>query len=210
MKIGIVGRTKDTGHYEQFIKSLDIPQITSLSIGDLASCDAFLFPGGGDITPELFGESNHGSRNIDTELDILQLQAFQYALKQRLPILGICKGMQLINVALGGTIVQDMSTASLHTSFETDLYHSTTITSNSFLHVLYGDSITVNSRHHQSLGKLGHDLIPVQWCPSDNCIEAIEHTHYPIWGVQWHPERLDPIHTNVNSTILFRYFLSFV
>lgn len=210
MKIGIVGRPKDTLRYEQFIKTMNISQVTSLSIGDLASCNAFLFPGGGDITPELFGESNHGSQNIDTELDILQLQAFQYAFKQRLPILGICKGMQLINVALGGTLLQHMSTASLHTSQTEDLYHATSITPNSFLHVLYGDHITVNSRHHQCLGKLGHNLRPVQWCIPDNCIEAIEHTQLPIWGVQWHPERLDTIHTDVNAIILFRYFLSFV
>ncbi len=210
MKVGIVGRKKETQTYENFLTTLGIMHITSLSLGDLFSCDSFLFPGGGDITPELFGESNRGSRNIDTELDILQLQAFHYALKKQLPILGICKGMQLINVALGGTIIQELETSHLHTSQKSDVYHPTVITSNSFLHALYGDRIVVNSRHHQALGKLGQKLVPVQWCPSDNCIEAIEHTRLPIWGVQWHPERIDNSRTSVNSTVLFRYFLSFV
>lgn len=209
MKVGIVGRKKDTSGYEQFLTSMNIEHITTLAIGDLSYCDAFLFPGGGDINPELFGESNHGARNIDTELDILQLQAFQYAFKQRIPVLGICKGMQLINVALGGTIQQNLDTAAIHTSSECDLYHTTIITPNSFLHALYGDSIIVNSRHHQAIGKLGHKLIDVQWCPFDRCIEAIEHTQLPIWGVQWHPERIDSVQTDMNATVLLRYFLSF-
>lgn len=209
MRIGIVGRKKDTTRYEQFLTSMHVKHITSLSIGDLSSCDALLFPGGGDINPELFGESNHGSQNIDTELDLLQLQAFQYAFKLHIPVLGICKGMQLINVALGGTILQDLETSQLHTSKNCDLYHPTIITPNSFLHALYGDSIIVNSRHHQAVGKLGRKLTPVQWCPFDNCIEAIEHTQRPIWGVQWHPERIDATQTSINTTVLLRYFLSF-
>ena len=209
MKIGIVGRKKEAQTYESFLNTLGISYITSLSLGDLFSCDAFLFPGGGDITPELFGESNHGSRNIDTELDILQLQAFHYAVKKKLPILGICKGMQLINVGLGGTIIQELDTSHLHIHPTSDIYHPSIITTNSFLHALYGDNITVNSRHHQALGKLGNKLKPVQWCSLDHCIEAIEHTQLPIWGVQWHPERMDLKHTNVNCAILFRYFLSF-
>lgn len=209
MKIGIVGRKKDTHAYEQFLSTLKIPYITSLAIGDLFSCDAFLFPGGGDITPELFGESNHGSRNIDTELDILQLQAFHYAVTKKLPILGICKGMQLINVGFGGTLIQELDTSTLHKAPHRDIYHPTIITSNSFLHALYGDGIVVNSCHHQALGKLGNNIIPVQWCSEDHCIEAIEHNSLPVWGVQWHPERIDNTYTNVNPAVLFRYFLSF-
>lgn len=209
MKLGIVGRKKDTSGYEQFLASMNIEHITTLAIGDLFSCDALLFPGGGDINPELFGESNHGARNIDTELDILQLQAFQYALKRRIPVLGICKGMQLINVALGGTLLQNLDTASIHTSEDCDLYHTTVITPNSFLHALYGDNIIVNSRHHQAIGRLGRKLASVQWCPIDNCIEAFEHTQLPIWGVQWHPERIDPKRSSIKTTVLLRYFLSF-
>ncbi len=209
MKVGIVGRSKDTHRYEQFLSSLNVAYITSLSMGDLASCQALLFPGGGDINPELFGEKNLGSRNIDTELDILQLRAFQYGLEQKLPILGICKGMQLINVALGGTIIQDLPTAHIHTSSECDLYHDTSVSPYSSLHALYGDSIKVNSRHHQAISRLGDKLIPVQWHDSDNCIEAIEHPRFPIWGVQWHPERLDSAQTTAAGIPIFSYFLSF-
>lgn len=209
MKVGIAGRPKDTTRYEAFLTAMNVAHVTSLSIGDLSSCQAILFPGGGDITPEFFGESDNGSRNIDTELDLLQLRIFQYALEQNLPILGICKGMQLINVALGGTIEQDLETADYHTSEDADLYHPTIITPYSCLHALYGSEITVNSRHHQSVKKLGNQLLPVQWCPYDNCIEAIEHTRLPVFGVQWHPERLSPDKTNISGLPLFSYFLSF-
>lgn len=209
MKVGIVGRSNDTKHYEQFLDSMNVSHITSLSIGNLITCTVFLFPGGGDINPELFGETNRGSINIDTELDLLQLRAFQYAFAQKIPILGICKGMQLINVALGGTLIQHLPTADVHTNSQHDTYHTTTISPNSFLHALYGDHIIVNSRHHQSVDRLGTHLRTIQWCTSDKCIEAIEHTRYPIWGVQWHPERLDSASSHTNPALLFSYVLSY-
>ncbi len=209
MKVGIVGRKKDTHNYEKFLQSMKIPYVTSLSMGRLASCSALLFPGGGDITPALFGETNHGSRNIDTELDILQLRIFQAALNLGLPILGICKGMQIINVGLGGTIIQDLATAAYHTGPDADLYHETITAPASCLYTLYGETFVTNSRHHQAVGKLGNQLLPVQWCPIDDCVEAIVHETLPILGVQWHPERLISTQTGISGLPLFQYFLSF-
>ncbi|MBQ9142760.1 MAG: gamma-glutamyl-gamma-aminobutyrate hydrolase family protein [Lachnospiraceae bacterium] len=210
MKIGIVGRKKATHNYEIFLHTANIPYITSLSLGRLASCDALLFPGGGDISPALFGATNQGSRNIDIELDILQLRIFQEAFHQGLPMLGICKGMQLINVGLGGTILQDLPTAHHHTTEHTDLYHETVTAPDSYLFHLYGKHFLTNSRHHQAVEKLGSSLLPVQWCPIDHCVEALVHETLPIFGVQWHPERLDSNYTNINGLSLIKYFLSFV
>lgn len=210
MTVGIVGRVKDTHRYEQFIHSLKINCITSLTMGELATCQALIFPGGGDITPHLYNAPNLGSRNIDTELDILQLRAFQLAYQSQIPILGICKGMQLINVGLGGTLIQDLPSTSFHAASKEDLYHETHTLSGSYLHNLYGSEFKVNSRHHQAIDKLGSKLIPVQWCPQDLCIEAFCHQTLPILGVQWHPERLNPSHTSISSLPLFQYFLSFV
>lgn len=203
MKAVIIGKKKDTLRYEAFLSKVFDRVLTAQSLGELCSCDAVLLPGGGDITPAFFGEHNNGSRNIDTEMDILQLQAAEYCVQTSLPLLGICKGMQIINVALGGTIVQDLPTAAIHRYQEADQQHSTVIAPDSFLAKLYGERMTVNSAHHQGLGKLGARLVPIQWCDEDNCVEAIVHETLPIIGLQWHPERLEG---TVSSDPLLSYF----
>lgn len=208
MKIGIVGRKQDTGNYERFLDQYQIDHLTSLSISDLSTCQRLLFPGGGDITPAFFGQRDHGSHSVDTELDILQLQALDYGLHSSLPILGICKGMQLINVGLGGSIIQDLPTADKHRYLGADQYHPCTNITGSCLEQLYGNTMVINSAHHQGLGKLGKGLQVISRCPFDQCIEAICHETLPIIGLQWHPERLDPAQTTVTGAALLSYFLS--
>lgn len=191
MRIAIVGKKTETINYVEYVKGLDLEPCVTLNPREIAVCGALLLPGGGDITPAFFGEKNRGSKNIDTELDILQLQALDLAVKKKLPVLGICKGLQIINVGLGGTIIQDMPTADLHKYKEGDQYHATVIAGGSWLYGLYGAGCIVNSAHHQSIGRLGNGLKAVQFCPDDGCIEAISHSTLPILGVQWHPERID-------------------
>ena len=190
MKIAIVGRKKDTFRYEKYFSAIPAHTFTTLSLGELDGCDAVILPGGGDITPAFFGELNKGSGDIDTELDILQIQTVDFCIRHHLPLLGICKGMQVINVALGGTLIQDLPSAELHKHIGRDQHHITTVATGSFLYELYGKEMIVNSAHHQGVGKLGRQLIPIQWCPKDHCVEAIVHETLPIIGVQWHPERL--------------------
>lgn len=208
MKIGIVGRKKDTGNYEAFLTRQGQSHLTSLSISDLSACQGLIFPGGGDITPAFFGERDRGSRSVDTELDILQLQALEYGIGRRIPILGICKGMQIINVGLGGSIIQDLPTADLHRYIGADQYHQAVNLPDTPLHRLYGETMTVNSAHHQGLGKLGKGLRVISRCPFDQCVEAVCHETLPVIGVQWHPERLDFSKTEVRGTALLSYFLS--
>lgn len=190
MKIAVIGRKKDTSNYEAFFSKMPAQAVTTLFLGDLAACDGVVLPGGGDITPGFFGERSSGSRNIDTELDILQFQALDFCILHQIPVIGICKGMQVINVAFGGTILQDLPTADMHRYNGADQYHDTQIAPDSFLAGLYGDKMTVNSAHHQGLKLVGRELVPIQWCPQDGCIEAIVHESLPIFGLQWHPERL--------------------
>lgn len=209
MKIAILGRKKDTVNYEKYVEDIATP-ITTLNPTEVSSCDALILPGGGDITPAFFGEHNNGSQNIDTELDILQFQALEYALKKQIPILGICKGMQVINVAFGGTLVQDMPTSHIHRHVGHDQYHQTFIEKDSWLHHLYGRESYVNSAHHQCINRLGKGLRAVQWCPEDNCIEAIVHTKFSLLGLQWHPERLDNNITPVVGSHLLLFFSSFL
>lgn len=210
MKIAIVGRKKDTINYERYVSTMHAIPVITLSPTALSSCDALLLPGGGDITPAFFGEYNNGSVNIDTELDILQFQATDYALRLSLPILGICKGMQVINVAFGGTITQDLPTAGIHRCQNGDQYHKTTIAPDTCLSALYGTHAFVNSAHHQGINRPGNGLLPIQWCDEDNCIEAICHQTLPILGLQWHPERLDVSKTDVDGDAVLSLLCSWI
>lgn len=210
MKIAILGRKTLTANYEHFLENMPAITQTILSPGELAGCDALILPGGGDITPAFFGEHNTGSKNIDTELDILQFQALDYALRRNIPVLGICKGMQLINIAFGGTIVQDLPTASIHEYKGKDQYHFTTILEGSCLYELYGREALVNSAHHQGIGRLGNGLCAVQWCTADGCIEAIVHENLPVLGLQWHPERLSNAHTTLSGAPLLSLLSSWI
>lgn len=208
LRIAILGRQKSTSNYERFLRENGLLPITTLRPGVAAACDGLLLPGGGDITPAFFGEKNKGSRNIDTELDILQCQALELALHKNLPILGICKGMQLINVIFGGTILQDMPRSTRHIASDQDLYHETKITSGSFLHTLYGDHAFVNSAHHQCINRIGLGLQVIQTCKDDQGPEAVCHESLPVLGLQWHPERLDPARTNLQGAPVLSWFVT--
>lgn len=210
MKIVIAGNKSATENYVRYVNSVGAEPIVTLNQGHIADCDALLLPGGGDITPGFFGEKNHGSRNIDTELDILQLQALAFCVKEQKPVLGICKGMQIINVGLGGTVVQDLPAAWIHRYHDGDQYHTSDIEKDSWLYSLYGGEAKVNSAHHQAVGKLGRGLKIIQRCPLDGCPEALAHEVLPIIGVQWHPERLNGCHTAVSGEKVLLYLLSLI
>ena len=212
IKIAVVGTTADTVNYVRYVASAQAVPIVTLEPAAINGCDGLLLPGGGDITPAFYGEQNHGSRNIDTELDILQLQAFDLALRRGLPVLGVCKGLQVINVGLGGALIQDLEPASLerHQYDSGDKYHASVISEGSWLHALYGREAMVNSAHHQALGRLGKGLSAVQRCPLDGCVEAVAHQHLPIIGVQWHPERIDFGASGTDGIKVLRHFLKLV
>ncbi len=193
--IVILGRSHDTINYEKALRRMHLTCFTTLDPEEASAASHLLLPGGGDITPAFFGQPNLGSHHIDTELDILQLQALESFLTNGKPVLGICKGMQVINVCLGGTITQHIAAAETHKWNGTDqthyVYHSS-LTHADFFYQLYGLSTLVNSAHHQAVDRLGKNLFPV--CRAgDNIIEGIQHAVLPVIAVQWHPERLPDI-----------------
>lgn len=205
-KIAILGRTKFTANYERFLSNNSFEPVITLNPGEITACDGLLLPGGGDITPAFFGQKNKGSRNIDTELDILQIHALELCVQNHLPVLGICKGMQLINIAFGGSILQDMELYTLHQTANQDLYHDTDITPDCFLYSLYGKTARVNSCHHQCISQPGKGLRIVQTSCEDQCPEAIIHETLPILGVQWHPERIDQTQTKLSGEQILSWF----
>lgn len=153
----------------------------------LEACDGLLLPGGGDIDPARYGQKNLGSRDIDPERDALEFAALTTALRLGLPVLGICRGCQLINVALGGTLHQDIPDHSGLGEGVDRLHPSRTV--DPMLIDLYGEEFIINSSHHQAVDRPGEGFRPVQWAP-DGTVEAIRHETLPLFGVQWHPERL--------------------
>lgn len=210
MKIAIAGKTDKTVNYVRYVESIGAEPVVTLEPEAIAACGGLLLPGGGDITPAFYGEQNHGSADIDTELDILQLQAFDLALRKGMPILGICKGLQIINVGLGGTLVQDLQPplGERHRYDNGDKYHDSVINEGTWLYGLYGGETIVNSAHHQAICRLGKGLIVVSRCPLDDCIEAIAHESLPIIGVQWHPERIDFGKSATEGGRILAYFAS--
>jgi putative glutamine amidotransferase len=170
--------------------------------------DGLLLPGGGDIDPQLFHEENKGSRNIDSILDQMQFKLLELFIHANKPVLGICKGLQIINVYFGGTIIQDLPTASTHAWDKEDKIHASSTISDTFISKLYGDTLITNSAHHQGIGSLGKQIFLSQFA-TDYVVEAIYHATLPIIAVQWHPERMCFEHQRldtVNGEAIFRYF----
>lgn len=155
--------------------------------GDPAVCDGLLLPGGGDLEPWRYGQINTASRGLEPERDEAELALLTYFTQLRRPVLGICRGLQTINVFFGGTLCQDIPGHSQQHG--EDSLHSVR-TAPSLLRDVCGERCTVNSAHHQAVDRLGTGLRAVQWA-ADGVVEALCHRTLPVWGVQWHPERLE-------------------
>ena len=176
------------------------------------SCDGLLLCGGGDIDPARYGQANQGSQPPDPVRDQAELELFHAFLQAGKPIFGICRGMQLINVALGGTLVQDLPplVAPFHGGGEADCIHPIRAAESSLLHRLYGCVFPVNSSHHQAVDRLGSGLIATAWGEA-GFVEALEHPSLPIFAVQFHPERMSFTRRRadtVDGAPLFAHFFS--
>lgn len=188
-KILIAGYPEQTTNYETAFGALGACPTVSLHVPDINLYDGLVLPGGGDIDPRLFGQLNCGSRIIDPAFDRLQLSILREFVLYQKPVLGICKGMQLINVFFGGDICQNLPTFRQHQYDGADQFHPTTANAGSLLHELYGKAFTVNSAHHQGVDIPGKGIRYIQHS-ADQVAEGLSHGFLPILGVQWHPERL--------------------
>lgn len=175
-------------------------------------CDGFVFTGGHDIDPKMYGEEPSPLGDYCPERDRLEEFVLMGALARNVPVLGICRGMQLLNVILGGTLYQDIFVerpGSIHhpvwTSFENPA-HEVKIVGGTPLARLLGDGrIGVNSRHHQGIRKLASDVRPMAYA-TDGLVEAIWHPSMRfLWGVQWHPESMYKV--NPEQLRLFQAFV---
>lgn len=169
--------------------------------GEVLECDALLLPGGGDLEPWRYGQENAASRGLEPRRDEEELRLLEEFTAAGKPVLGICRGLQTVNVFFGGTLAQDVPG---HDAIDgRDRLHAVR-TASGPLGELWGEGLTVNSAHHQAADRLGSGLEAVQWA-ADGVAEALRHRRLPVWAVQWHPERLE---TSDAGRRLFRAFLA--
>lgn len=156
--------------------------------------DALLITGGEDVDPFLYDEENTFSIPIDADLDASDIYLYHAFRKAGKPVLGICRGHQILNIYFGGTLVQDIGYGGkmLHTPsvWGIDKVHPTRASAGSWIAKIYGKTdIRTNSAHHQAVKRLGAGMVPCQW-GEDRIIEACYHNELPVISVQWHPERM--------------------
>lgn len=177
---------------------------------EAVACDGLLLPGGADIDPHLYGQEpteKCGKPNVLR--DAAEPLIFKRMLEAGKPILGICRGMQLMNVCLGGTLIQDISDTQCcsHSRFmsRSKGEHHVTLSPGSRLHSILGDKTLVNSLHHQVVDELGKGLTAVAVC-EDGYTEGIEYADSPFClAVQWHPEHMS--HRHPAQQALFNAFV---
>jgi len=179
----------------ELVRAEDL-DVVVVRTADLTGFDGLVLPGGGDVDPARYaGDPGAPVYDVNPDQDALDLDILAAALASGIPVLGVCRGLQVINVALGGTLVEDLPASAVPHTPGSDgsgglawTWHDVTVAEDSRLHAATGaTSIPVASGHHQAIGRLGRDLVATA-VADDGVIEAIEHTGAPVLAVQWHPE----------------------
>lgn len=208
----IIGISKGSGHskYKNYTKwlSAGTPDIEFIDFSDeatplseVAKVDAIVLTGGADVNPNLYDspELMDKCELVDMKRDELEYNLLDYATENKLPILGICRGLQVINVYFGGSLIPhlpDVIQSNLHARInDEDNYHTIQITNGSLIHKVVGElEGEVNSAHHQAINKVASGLAATA-TSEDGIIEAIEYSDNLskpfLLAVQWHPERMN-------------------
>lgn len=187
----------DPSRYLQALEKAGAEGFICTEHTDFKAFDGLLLCGGGDILPELYGAQNEGSYGLSRKRDNLDLACIHSFIMEKKPILGICRGIQILNVAFGGTLVQHLPNTYRHMGIDGDLWHE--VRADGILKKLLGPSFSANSAHHQALARLGRGLSPIAFS-HDGCVEGIIHDRLPILGLQFHPERME------KGQLIFQYF----
>ena len=207
----------NTAYSDAIIKNGGIPLVIPYTESSdtvhclIDMCRGLLVPGGDDIVPSLYGESPHEKLGAtDALLDRIELDALEHCIHKRLPVFGICRGCQLMNVYAGGTLWQDIPSqyesaiAHRQTENRRTVSHGVELSENSLLFALLGKSTWVNSLHHQAIRAVGRGFHASAKAP-DGIIEAVEHENGLWFAVQWHPEELIESCPEMNR--LFTFFI---
>jgi putative glutamine amidotransferase len=206
-------------HYTSWLESENIKYIIldyrKNNFDDIKNCSSLLLTGGADIYPEFYNDWDDGLNRTQyqPERDGFEFKLLDYALLNKLPVLGICRGMQLINCRLNGNLIFDIGTirGTDHKKIndEEDRLHKVKISENSLLGEIIKESVgEINSSHHQAVDRLGEGLMISAKSP-DGIIEGIEWLEKKnkafLLGIQWHPERMKDRESPFVKNILLRF-----
>lgn len=186
MKVFVLDNGCNLTNYVNALKECKCKVVFSKNIDKSKRCDALVLTGGGDVLPYFYGKNKSITDNVDVNLDILEFTLIKNFVEKGKKILGICKGMQILNVYFGGTLQKNIP---FHYNKNYDLYHTIKIETPCFLNQLFSNKIIVNSAHKQAVKNLGENL-SVLAKSNDDIIEVIKHNTLPIIATQFHPERL--------------------
>jgi putative glutamine amidotransferase len=222
MTIGLTYTGDETKHqnYINWLKGDDDLTVVELSIRNnnfqaIEDCDGLVLSGGVDINPALAGTgTDYLNKPVkwNNERDEFEKYLYQFAQANNLPVLGICRGLQLVNVLQGGTLVADLADSNdTHKNDGEDKDHTVLIKDGTLLNEITNTAFgEVNSAHHQSIDKLGSDL-QINSLAADGTIEGIEWTDKTgkpfLLCVQWHPERMfqfpnSPLSENIRNRFI--------
>ena len=173
--------------------------------------DGLILCGGNDIDPKYYGEEINGAIDIDYPRDEAEFQLAKTFIDAGKPVMGICRGHQLLNVYFGGTLHQHIESVAEH-RMEGPIaqIHEVVALEGSIAEKLYGNRFVVNSIHHQAVKDLGEGLKVTMTSTDGSIVEAFEHESLPIFGVQWHPERMcfyNRREDTVDGAPIFKYFV---
>jgi len=205
LNIGITDTETHYPNYPAWIKSdnsdIEIIRLTPKNIVDLEKCDGIVFSGGIDTHPKFYKNRclnyQFAPRKFNAVRDEFELRVFKYAQEKNIPVLAVCRGMQLVNVALGGDLIQDIEEIGKlnhRRNGDVDRMHEMKVMNDSLMYELAEDeNVIINSAHHQGLGKIANDLKVTAFSP-DGIAEAAEWKNKKdkpfLLCVQFHPERL--------------------
>lgn len=224
MLLGITDNLRPKPVFDNYLKwlhrvdkSIDFVKLSYhlKNVEKVKELDGLILTGGGDVHPGLYGKEDQMDlvEEVNEMRDSFEFGVIEEALEQELPILGICRGMQIMNVYLGGTLIVDLPTAGFDSHVERETFdrrHDLIVEPNSLLGVITGNGpLKVNSIHHQAVDQLGKGLM-VSSKSDDGVVESLEWVlkdRMPfLLLIQWHPERMEDF-DNPCSGFIAEYFL---
>ena len=182
-KVFIVKNEEPEKEYFEALKSIDIETEWGILPQNIDDFEGLLIPGGVDINPKLYNEENTASVEINDYLDKITIDAIKLFYENNRAILGICRGMQILNAYFGGTLNQDIPN-------HKDVDHKIIVNSGNVLYDYYGSEFVVNSKHHQCIKTLAPNFNALAKA-EDGIIEVVIDQNNKILGTQFHPEKME-------------------